>query len=166
MILAQIVSLIWLGIAQGPQNIQAQPTIPTDTLITLRRTNCFFACPDYVVTISADGTVTFQGNANVEVKGKATSQISREKVQMLILAFEKAKFFSLRNSYSEREDGCRVYDADAPSVIISITIDGKSKSINHYLGCWLKKGNATRALMKLENTIDDVANTDQWKIDE
>lgn len=152
--------LLWCVIGVG--NCAFQRTIPADTLITLKRTNCFFTCPDYMVTISADGKVVFEGNANVKVKGRSETTISPEKVQLLIKSFEKAKFFSLRNSYSLPEDGCRVYDGDASSATISIVVNGKSKSIDHYLGCHQKKGTAVRALIELENLIDDLTNTAQW----
>jgi len=152
--------LLWCVI--GVENCEFQRTIPADTLITLQRTNCFFTCPDYMVTISADGKVVFQGNANVKVKGQSETTISPEKVQLLIRSFEKAKFFSLRNSYSLPEDGCRLYDGDTSSATISIVLNGKSKSIDHYLGCHQKKGTAVRALIELEELIDELANTAQW----
>ena len=118
MISAKLVSLLGLGIALGLCNGQtqllSQQPIPPDTLITLRRTDCFFTCPGYLVTISADGTVTFEGYANVRVKGKAQTKISPEKVQLLVGAFVKATYFSLRDKYDSKEDGCRIYDGDAP----------------------------------------------------
>ena len=146
----------------GAENCEFQRTIPADTLITLRRTNCFFTCPDYIVTISAEGKVVFEGNANVKVKGRSETTISPEKVQLLIESFEKAKFFSLKNRYSLPEDGCRVYDGDASSATISIVLNGKKKSIDHYLGCRQKKGTSVRTLIELENLIDDLTNTAQW----
>ena len=114
------------------------------------------------VLVAAEGKVVFEGKANVKVKGRSESTISREKVRLLIEAFEKAKFFSLRNSYSLPEDGCRVFDGDASSARVSIVLNGKSKSIDHYLGCHPKKGSSVRALIELENLIDDVTNTHQW----
>lgn len=152
--------LLWCVV--GLTNCESQRTIPADTLITLRRTACFFTCPDYTVTISAQGKVIFEGRANVKVKGRSEATLSPEKVQLLINAFEKAKFFSLRNSYSLPEDGCKLYDGDASSATISIVMNGKSKSIEHYLGCHQKKGNSVRALIKLESLIDDLTNTAQW----
>jgi len=152
--------LLWCVI--GAENREFQRTIPADTLITLKRTDCFFTCPDYSVTISADGKVIFEGNANVKVKGRSETTISSEKVQLLIGSFEKAKFFSLRDSYIGPEDGCRIYDGDASSATISITMNGKSKSIDHYLGCFQKKGTSVRTLIKLEALIDDLTNTAQW----
>jgi len=152
--------LLWCVVGVG--NCESQRTIPADTLITLTRTDCFFTCLAYTVTISAAGKVVFDGKANVKVKGRSETTISPEQVQLLIEAFEKAKFFSFRNSYSLPEDGCRVYDGDASSATISIVLNGKSKSIDHYLGCHQKKGTSVRALIELENLIDDLTNTTQW----
>jgi len=111
------------------------------------------------VSISADGTVNYEGYANVKVKGKAKTQIPPEKVHSLVGAFVKAKYFSLRDSYSLPEDGCKIYNQDVDSAITSITINGKSKSVSHYLGCYRRH---LKALFELENKIDEVANTKQW----
>jgi hypothetical protein len=163
MILTKMVLLAVLGVALGlnvqPQPLPQQP-IPADTLIMLRRTNCFYACSDYLVTIAADGTVNYEGYANVGMKGKVQTQISREKVALLVETFRKTKFFSLRDSYSSFED-CRINDGDAPSATTSITLNGKSKSVEHYLGCRSKRGSVS-ALFKVENDIDKIACTDQW----
>ena len=152
--------LLWCVI--GAENPESQRTIPADTLITLKRSDCFFTCPAYSVTIDANGKVIFEGNDNVKVKGRSETKISSEKVQLLIGSFEKAKFFSLRDSYSHPEDGCRISDGDTSSAMISITMNGKTKSIDHYLGCFQKKGTSVRALIELEGLIDEVTNTAQW----
>lgn len=166
MISAKLVSLLCLGIAFGQCDGQAQQLsqkpLPPDTLITLERPGCWRGCADYVVTISADGTVTFEGKANVRVKGRAQTKISREKVQLLVAEFMKAKYFSLRDQYSRKEDGCRQVGADFNSATTSIVMNGKSKSVWHYFGCFRGDAPYPKALTKLEELIDEVANTDQW----
>lgn len=138
--------------------------VPADTIIRLERTDCFFTCPAYVVTISADGLVTFEGKANVRVIGKAQIRIAADKVRDLVAAFLKIKYFSLRDNYNRPEDGCRIFDGDTSSAITSIVIGKRSKSVNHYLGCFPKKKqkHALDGLMSLEAQIDEVVNTDQW----
>ena len=145
-------------------NLTRAPDISPDTRITLRRYNCFFTCPDYLVTITGDGTVTFEGYANVRVKSKVTSTISREKVQTLTNAIAKARYFSLRDEYSSKEDGCRNVWADSNSVTVSVSMNGRTKSIDHYLGCHRhnKETSYPPALSKLEELIDELANTEQW----
>ena len=136
--------------------------IPADTIITLEQSDCFFTCPAYVLTISADGLVTFEGKANVKVLGKAQSRISVEKVQTLVAAFLKIKFFSLRDHYNSAADGCKIHDGDTSSTITSIVIGGRSKSVNHYQGCFPKKKHLLDSLISLEEQIDDAVNSDQW----
>jgi hypothetical protein len=166
MIARKLISFLWFAIVGGTSIVQpqllSQQKLPPDTLITLERPSCFLGCSDYVVTISADGTVTFEGKANDKVKGKAQTKISREKVQLLVAAFEKAKFFSLRDQYFGKEDGCREVWFDSNSAITSIVMNGKSKSVNHYLGCHKGKSPYPRVLFELEQKIDEVANTGQW----
>ena len=52
-----------------------------------------------------------------------------------------------------------------PSAIISIKIDGKEKTVKHYLGC-LKSGDPFElfpfALVNLENKIDEIVETNRW----
>ena len=115
-----------------------------------------------MVTISADGLVTFEGKANVKVLGKAWSRISVEKVQTLVAAFLKIEFFSLREHYNSAKDGCYISDGDTSSTITSIVIGGRSKSVTHYHGCFPKKKHSLDGLICLEEQIDDAVNTDQW----
>ena len=163
---AKFLSVIFVTLAlclcAGERNTCSQEAIPPDTRIILQRTNCFFTCPEYDVTISADGRVIYFGKANVKVKGEAHSKISPEKVLSLIDMIRKAKFFSLKDTYVSTEDGCRIYDADGSSALTSIVIGGKTKSVSHYEGCHPKHKNALKALIRLEEYIDEIANTTQW----
>ena len=134
--------------------------IPSDLAITLERTRCYGFCPSYVLKISATGKVTYEGRASVKVVGSAESSISQEKLRELILAFEKINYFELRGGYETPNDGCKDWVTDGPTTITSLTINGRSKSVRHYSGC---RGIAVLAeLEKLEQAIDDAANTEQW----
>ena len=166
MILAKLTSFFWLVLISGGCNDQSMPSqsIPDDTLITLQRSVCFGACPDYKLTISADGTVTFEGHQFVRVKGKAKKMISPAQLRQLIAEFEKAKYFSLKDKYEGALDGCPEVWTDNPSVVTSIRIKGKSKSISHYYGCQEGRGSAIypKALTDLESKIDEIVGTKQW----
>ena len=86
------------------------------------------------------------------MKGNAESTISQEEIEQLVAEFEKVDYFSLNDSYSERTI------TDAPYVITSITIDGKTKSIEHYHGDF----SAPETLTQLEDKIDEIVNSNQW----
>jgi hypothetical protein len=49
---------------------------------------------------------------------------------------------------------------DLPSAYTSITIDGRSKRVEHYHGC--KGAEILERLTGLENKIDETVNTKQW----
>jgi Domain of unknown function (DUF6438) len=132
--------------------------IPQDLKITLERTDCFGGCPVYKLTIIADGTVVFEGRRFVKQEGAPIkSSVSRERLKQLIAEFDRVKFFSLEDDYSEIRLSC---PTDQPSAITSIRINGKSKTINHYLGCLEPK--VPKGLTELENKIDEIVNTAQW----
>jgi len=141
--------------------IGSQPSeIPPDLSITLERTRCYGFCPSYVLKISATGKVSYEGRASVKLVGQAESSISQEKVRALITAFEKINYFDLKGAYETPNDGCKDWVTDGPTAITSLTINGRSKSVRHYSGC---RGIAVLAeLEKLEQAIDDAANTQQW----
>ena len=167
MIQAKLISLAWVGMAFGLCTAQtprvSRQTIPPDTVITLERPGCFLFCPKYTLTISSDGLVTFEGKARVRMIGEAQSQITREKVQVLVAAFLKARFFSLRDRYASKRDGCRQIWVDSEPAITSIVMNERSKSVYHYLGCHQKSDIPyPRALTELEMKIDEVAIARQW----
>jgi hypothetical protein len=147
-------------------------SVPKDTVITLHRlTDGFGEFPEYTLTINADGTVTFKQHARFATLSRThapefemKSQIPVSTVAALIAAFERAKFFSLNDRYSESKDGCPWWHTDATSAQISITLNGKSKSIFHYHGC-VDQDRATPypwELYSLAMKIDELVNTEQW----
>jgi hypothetical protein len=142
--------------------------VPSDTFITLKRTRCFGECPVYQLEISADGKVVFEGVEYVKTKGRVEGSLTQGQLRLLISEFEKAKYFSLRDSYVTAEDGCPTYWTDNPSALTSIRISGKSKSIAHYYGCqekYTERGQGSpfpRELTELERKIDLIAGTKQW----
>ena len=68
-------SLALLGLSAGGQGAGywAQTVIPQDIpqdlKITLERAGCFGFCPDYKLTITADGAVVFEGGNGVKQVG-------------------------------------------------------------------------------------------------
>ena len=161
-ILAALLSALPMGQANSRfQTVEASPqNIPPDTFITLKRTACFGTCPEYKITISADGAVVFEGQSFVKKVGIAKTVISEEKVRKLLAAFEKINYFELRDRYEEQEDGCTQQATDTTSAITSIRTNGKSKSVRHYYGCWGVE--VLAELEKLEQAIDDTVNSARW----
>lgn len=146
------------GVIAGAGDRQSK--VPQDTLITLERTPCFGFCPMYKVSITADGSVTFEGRDHVKMKGTHTGKIPVEAVRRLVEGFEKINYFSLKDRYRMPEDGCDGMVMDAPGAITSLRINGRQKTVNHNYGCFGVK--VLEALKQLETQIDEAANTAQW----
>lgn len=142
----------------------ADSEIPKDLTITLERTGCYAAanaCPTYKLTVKADGAVVFEGKDVTQVKGKVEDKISIEKVKQLAAEFQKADYFNLENSYDDKN--CPSTTTDRPNANTSIQINGKQKTIHHYLGCKGKDAEIFPArLTELENKIDEVVETKRW----
>lgn len=144
-----LASIIFIGCddikTPEPKNIQ-------DVVITLERTACFGTCPIYQLTVYGNGLVVYEGIRFVRVEGKRTTIIDEERVRQLVNEFRRIDYFSMENSYEE------LHATDMPSVISSITIDGRTKAIRHYHG----DRNAPKKLTELENRIDEIINSGQW----
>jgi hypothetical protein len=90
--------------------------------ITLRRGPCYGRCPTYEVEIHGDGTVLYDGKANVATKGKHTAKISHASLVELVDVFRKADYFSLNERYVSSV-------TDNPAYETSISFDAVSKSV-------------------------------------
>jgi hypothetical protein len=129
-------------------------------VITLERTVCFGACPNYKLTIFSDGRVSYEGIRFVKKMGKATGHISRAKLSNLVRAFLNINYFDLPDSFQPGQNPCPQQATDMPSATTSLTWQGQSKTITHYHGC---SGVSTLELLtKLENKIDEAVNVKQW----
>ena len=128
------------------------PSDLKDVVITLERTACFGVCPVYKLSIHGDGTVIYEGIRFVRIKGTIKTTIGEDKIQQLVSEFQRTGYFSLEDSYEERNA------TDMPSAFTSLTIDGNKKTVRHYHGDL----SAPKELTELENKIDEIINSNQW----
>ena len=147
-------------------NLQATPastpeSIPKDLSITLERGPCMGRCPQYKVTISADGTVEFEGKSDTKVTGKASGKITDSDLKQLVAEFEKMNYFDLKERYTD--DACPQVATDMSGATVSYQLNGKQKTVFHYHGCMTKDFQSyPPGLNLLENKIDEIARTDKW----
>ena len=137
--------------------VAQEPEVPQDTVIQLQRTVCFGTCPSYTVAIDARGTVTYDGVRFVRVVGHRTAQIGSSTVATLLARAEQIGFFDLRDDYRtiENPDGTVITVTDLPTKIVTVTVNGRTKRVEDYLG-------APDALGQFEREIDDAAGTKRW----
>lgn len=146
------------AVARSPSPARAGETRSQATLITLERKPCFGTCPVYVVTVTGDGVVVFDGRAHVDSIRRVTSRIDTDHVAGLIRLFDESQFFTLDDRYLYGEQNCRQYAADAPIVITSITTGNRAKKVEHDAGCF----SVPQRLVDLEQKIDEIVGTARW----
>jgi hypothetical protein len=137
---------------------KAVPPPVESAAITLERTACFGGCPVYRISVSPDGTISYEGKAHVRLLGAATGQVPAQRVTTLLSELDKAGYFSFANRYTSAEPTCGRYATDSPSVISSATLRGRTKRIEHDYGCGAVPG----ALVVLERRIDEVLGSARW----
>ncbi len=140
--------------------ISVSQSVPSDSEITLFRTDCYGGCAVYTVTIHADGTVLYQGGENARTRGKIDGRISQEKVKELIAAFNEINYFSLDDRYDHGSKDCPKWGTDMPFAVTKLTLNKKQKTVKHYLGCGGSP--VLGKLSWLENKIDEAVNVKQW----
>jgi hypothetical protein len=112
----------------------------------------------YSIAVSAAGDVTYDGKARVRELGTAGVKIPREKVDSLLSELDRGGYFEFANRYTASEPACGRYVTDSPSVLTSVTLNGKTKRIEHDYGC----GSAPGSLIVLERRIDEVLGSGRW----
>jgi len=159
-----ILALAW-GVAGCASHSPARPSVvqssaaPTDSaVVTLERTSCFGTCPVYLVTASANGGIRFEGKSHVPHPGSAVGQVPKARLDSLLAELKAAGYFGFEDQYVPGSPACENAATDLPTVTTSVTLDGRTKRIEHYRGC----AGAPRALSQLEERIDEVLNTAQW----
>ena len=144
-VVLSIVFLLGMASAYAQDN-KASP------VITLERTACFGTCPIYTISIFENGEVVYNGEKFVTVTGEQKGQIDPETVAAMVKAFENAGYFDWKEAYDTQ------MVTDLPSVITSVTRNGETHRIDHYMG-----DNATPvALPYLEQWIDVMTNSQLW----
>jgi hypothetical protein len=140
------------GCGRDPNN-DSDFVVDAQTLITLDRTACMGMCPDYLLSVGGDGTVTFMGRRYVKVVGAASGQIPVADVQTLVDVMQEANYLNL----SVPTDCTRV-KTDQPMVTTSLAIAGTTHTVEHYHGNLC----APEVLTTIEDEIDIVAQSAQW----
>ena len=120
--------------------------------ITLTRGACFGFCPVYRVSISDDGEVVYNGEQFVNVRGEQRARIASEAVRALLAQFDTIGFDQLQDEY-------RAPVTDHPTYTVTLTRNGRSKTVVDYAGV---NAGMPRAVRDLQAEIDRVANTAQW----
>lgn len=132
--------------------VEASPQSSGPVSITLTRTMCFGFCPDYSVTITGDGQVTYVGRGFVNVMGEQHATIPVSDVQALLSRFDAVNFEQLHDEY-------RANITDIPTQTITLERNGRRKTLVDYGGTAV---GMPEAVNEIEAEIDRVAHTERW----
>lgn len=146
------------------------PTVDRSRLtISLQRSACFGACPNYTVTISGNGRAVFETdpesvddlaelhrrhspNSGVLVPGRHVVQIAPSAIDTLLDQFRRANFFSLKNEY-------RAAVTDSPTYVLTIDTGHGRKQVIDYVG---ERAQMPASVTTLEKAVDNAAGTSRW----
>jgi hypothetical protein len=122
--------------------------------IHLRNYPCIASCPDYDVEIRGDGTVAYKGTNCVAVKGEASGRADAADVKKLFAMFAAIDFLALHDEYKAPEA-----TPDSPLTIVTLTFDGRSKTVKDWLGA---SAGMPKEVTGLEDAVDRTANDGTW----
>lgn len=145
-------ALIWLP-PRG-HNL-AHPADLRSLTIQLLRGPCYGMCPRYTMTIHGNGLVEFVGKRFTKIAGSQTEMISNEQVATILQQLDRAHFFAL-------EDRAFVWCFDTSSVAISVSADGRSKSVVSDAGCVGWKSGQQAQFVRAANEIDTIVGSERW----
>ena len=128
-----------------------EPRDINDVKIQLQRGPCLGVCPEYSLIIYGNGTVLYEGLANVNTSGDQRSVISQDQVRQLLAAFKTIDYFALNETEIESQI---VYDA--PVCTTTLLVNENTKTIRHY------ESAEPASLTWLEELIDATVNSNQW----
>ncbi len=109
--------------------------------------------PSYSLKISTDGTVEFNGKANVKKAGKHILKISQDLIIEIVDKFNMIYFFSLKDKYLLTAD----QGSQETKTIVSARVGDKFKKIEYS-----KKGKAPHSLDSLVSQVEKITEIDQF----
>lgn len=142
--------LAWVA-SQRAEREPASAPLDDATRIELTRTGCFGRCPAYRVAVTGSGRVEFAGGRDVCVTGAAAGTADARAVRRLIDGLQVIGFEALPAQLTASV-------TDLPTVTLSVTRDGVTRTVEHYGGDLA----APRVLRWAEEQVDRVAGTSAW----
>lgn len=116
--------------------------------VTLEHSRCPDVCSVFGVALSGDGFVQYEGVEHVAVLGRHTDRIARAGLQALLDKFRVAGFWSLPEMPATA--------FDTPGRVLTLTIDGESKSV------FYGDGAQDKVMERLVRAVEASAQVDQW----
>jgi hypothetical protein len=142
-----------VAIEKGIKAIEDKP-LPVANSVTkpvavYQKTSCFGNCPAYVIEIFRDGTVTWNGHANILPLGKKKGKVGLDVYAKLEEKAQAIGFLKLNNAYPEDKI------EDAAATVIYMNLDGTDKQVRNVFG-------APEGLVELQKMFDVMIQNLGW----
>ena len=147
-----IVLVIWYP---GQAYSLAHPRNIGSVSIEMSRGPCYGLCPSYSLTLHGDGLVEYSGSRFVRVREKQTTRISSEQLMHVLRDLDSMDFFTV-------EDRAFQWCYDSPSASISVSVDGRHKSVTTDQCSILKNAGPKARFFQIADEIDTIANSKKW----
>ncbi len=125
--------------------------IKTPGVFIYSKSICYGTCPAYKVTLSSGGELLFKGKKFVKSVGVYKIKKSPKLFGKIEQILSKYKFDNYKDSYFD-DKSCKEMWTDHPTTTIELKLNGKTKKVEHYLGCKGFKGE--KSLYEMEDEID------------
>ncbi|MEW6639712.1 MAG: DUF6438 domain-containing protein [Pseudomonadota bacterium] len=135
------------------------PVAPNGLIITLERGPCEARCAVYRLTLEGDGHVVYLGRHFVHKAGRATARVQPDAIRQIAQQLQALDFFALKDAYGRDPGDCVTRQDDAPTATLTLNIDGRSKTVQHNVGC---TGPIASRLTDIAAAIDRVAGVNRW----
>ena len=145
-----MLALLAAGLLAGCTTTAGSSSAPPPQSVDFAVTPCFGSCPDFSITLSADGQGVYNGGGFVKVKGTHRFTASPAEVQAVF-----ARLAPFRPTGEVRYDysNCPVpVSTDSPSVNVRWKAAAGEDALSWYRGCRVP------ALMKIKPELQDA-----WK---
>jgi hypothetical protein len=137
-----LVLVAWL-FATGCAAPAERLTLVSERPIIMKLRRTCQACPNYTITLTGDGTLTYEGGANARVQEQRSIRVDAGVVNAMLNEFVQSEFSELDNTYPSPADGHM-------TVSLSIEMNGLSKAVlseDRY---------GPASLIELERKMDDL----------
>lgn len=133
----------------------------SDFEIGLKGTPCYGTCPNYEMTLRADGSLHFVGYDFVVLPGTYDVQRSAADAAQLYSNIIRRGFLGLQAKYEDEDDGCPEVWTDNPTSYYSLKANGREKKVQFYEGC---EGElpGLDTLRDIQREIIEVTNLEQF----
>lgn len=142
----------------GTQQDTRSTSVDEGARVVMERGPCFGTCPVYEVRIDASGVVSFDGRRFTDLSGTATAGIPRDSAAALMRSLEADGFFDLAPRYLHGEKECGAYHTDAPHVRLTLSLGGRTHTVQHDYGCT----GAPEVLRSMHDRVDAAAGVGRW----